>query len=453
MVDFVSQDVLLEENLQRDGNINFSEKQGQTFQREYIQGAIEMQRTGKIHGLVSLDTELSRSLSRDPLANPFAIDRRHFPLGDAGRLPRRLLYFIEGKSMEGKKFMRAVLVLLEHQFPEVLPRSLEVPVSGGASRTLSTLDEVEMRQPDLGRVTWELTPKYADFLRKNDFRVFLKDPTALFKEAKEVARVRDALKGFAVLPADAFRAVRGLNVSVTDWNLKTLSVSPGGKWMSHTLKTRNTVVAMFSGTMTEFGLVPADEARVSTCMREILVPYEGTITEALLKEPGGATKTAEFDAQKLLRDSVDESQKVLLDAPAKKPHPELSAVRATRTRFTCPYAFVSILTEGVFDAATGTVKDLNTSVRLPPSTTDVVSGKSGSPWRRARGKQPFSYKVQEYTRDSTGRVRSTGTYVEVGPEAFNRAAKLLDDINAIAKSLERAIPDEVGKAVKHASKL
>lgn len=430
MPDFVSQDVLLEEDLQRNGNINFTEKQGQTFQREYIQSAVEMQRTGKIHGLISLDTELSRSLSRDPLADPFAIDRRHFPLGDAGRLPRRLLYFLEGNPM------RLVLVMLEHQFREVLPRSLEVAVADGASRTLSTLDEVEMRQPDLGRVTWELKPEYADFLRKNDFRVFLKDPTALFKEAKEVARVRDALKGFAVLPADAFRGVRGLNVSVTDWNLNTLSVSPGGTWAPHIAKGRNTLVAMLFGTITEFGLVPADGARVSTCMREILVPYEGTITEALLKEPSGATKTAEFDAQKLLRGTANTP-----------PHPELPDIRMTRTRFTRPYAFVSILNEGVFDAAKGTVRDLNTSVRLPP--TDVFTGEPGKPWRRVR---PFWYKVQQVTRDSTGRVHPTGQYVEVGPEAFNRTAKLLDDINAIAKSLERVIPDEVGKAVKHARK-
>lgn len=433
MPDFESQDERLARKLTSEGSINYTEKQGATFQREYVVQAVEMQRQGKIHGLLSLDEELSRSFSSKPLEDPFAVTRRHYPLGDAGTLPRRMLYYVERDGT-----WRAVLVLMEHELPERAPRALEVEPLSGGSRTLTTGDTARVRQPDLARVSWELDPKTAELLRANDFRVLPKPPTELFREVRDVARVRDALAAHAVLPPDAFKGVRGVTAVVTDWNLDSLSVTPGGKWASHVLKGRNTMIAVVAGTFEEFGIVPVHGAPVSTVLRDILVPYEGTVVEAVLRGPEGAT-TATFDAQRLLRDT--EWPSGTGGPPEKGPHPELAQVERTRTRFTRPRAFVSIVHEGVFDAAKGTIVNLNGTVRLPPQTVDRAARGEGV-WRRAKP-EPFRYRVQQFTQAADGRLTPTGAFVELGPEAFERAARLADDFRAISTSIDRILPEEI----------
>lgn len=49
-----------------------------------------------------------------------------------------------------------------------------------------------------------------------------------------------------------------------------------------------------------------------------------------------------------------------------------------------------------------------------------------------------------------GRVTPKGTSAEVGPEAFQRTARVLDDLRAISASLERILPEHTDKALRRA---
>jgi len=418
----------LEEMRAKGENVNFPESPGDSLSREEIARQVKSGREGRIHGLIALDGDLERSLSRDPLTDFFALDHTNVPIGNRSYRPRRLLYYVEG--LEGRPW-KAVFLSSEQRYKEISPNTLEIAEPGGTSRAIS-IKATKSRAPDLAHFIVELKPETVKFLIEHDFRVLPKAPEELFKQARKSPKILEALAKYPVLPPDAFVGVGKVELRITDPNLR-LSVEPGGAWGAHILKNHNTLIAFAAGHMEEFRIIPADGAPVYVVMREVLSTYEGTIVKVVMDDSAGNVM-AEFDQQQLLR-----------TGKGGPPNPMLEHVRSTETRITKPYAFYTIAKEGEFDAGIGTFRFKESSLRLPPETTRGAVGDAAE-------EKPFTYKMRKFTKAQGGQVQATELVEVVAADAYRRTSSLLDDLLAIEVSLGKRFPEEIAEVIRRLRK-
>ena len=354
------------------GAENLTELQGQTLQREIILRSLGVAKSGNVVGFISLDPQLDRSFSADPLKNLFGLDRKMYPTGHASFLPRRFMYLIPPiKEIRGKLGSpampwRMVIVGMEFPYPEVLPHTLAVPLSAGGSRQIAAKGgEVGSRQPDFFRAEIPLTKDDVRFLKEHNFQVLPADPAKLFEKAIEDPEVLEALQKYPVLPGTTFKNRTGLTLTSTDWNAP-LSLKPGAEFEQHLLGGRNTNVAYTAGFVEEFGITLAPDAIMTSRYREILIPYKDMVTVAVLKQDAGegAGLAKDFKYTELLRQS----------------NPERSGVQQTSTRFS-PRTYVTFEMTGRYDAKSRALLPVSDRLALPPGerTFSVIDAGSTKP--------------------------------------------------------------------------
>jgi hypothetical protein len=348
---------------------NLPEKQDKTFQRELVErgqrlaqeSQAHLAKTGEyrgIFGLLSVDRELDRSFSANPLKDLFAIDRKRFPIGTAFYNPRQFIYYIAPAEPTGK--WRLVISLIEDRVLEEFKNKPGEIINKISDRL--RIDQKTSRQPDWLKIELEISDEFALYIKSNNFRCLPFDLVKTFK-GKFASAARSQLKGIPIISAHLFGDIEKIIVGSVDWNGP---LSPS-KFAEHILKHRNTVAAGMNKVFSTFRITLAAKGELLFSMRDILVDNEEMISIVQMAE---GPRTMETD--RLMGAGVKTAEEL------RQVQETLQKVRETRTFFKQPVTYVTFRFRAVIEARSGAIRFVGrVPVQLPPAARIKVQTQAG----------------------------------------------------------------------------
>jgi hypothetical protein len=262
-----------------------TEKPDKTLQRERLMELQAMAQTGRIHGLLSLDPDPSRSFSANPFDNPFSIDRRTWPKGTWSFEPRIVVYYkqISKKGQSRSSRLSSpngsgwvqVVELMEARIPDVLRDEApanDVGQSGALPGKRSSAGKLRKkrpptRHPDWTIITRELSSAELKKLQEQDFRVFPVEPKEIYTDRTRLKRETKKAELPPAFQADYLqpsmrKTLAQLVVTSTDWDAK------GGE--QHFTDKRSTVLSTVIHMADLLRIEFAPGARISIMLRDVI---------------------------------------------------------------------------------------------------------------------------------------------------------------------------------------